>query len=120
MGTELVSMFPETAKKVFEELDSVLQHLPVGVRPEWSLLRESTEPRSSEHLSKPEFSQPLATAIQLAQLSVLKSWNVQAHVVVGHSSGEIAAACCAGLLTPRQAILVAYFRGLAAKEAVLA
>ncbi|RDL31023.1 Lovastatin nonaketide synthase [Venustampulla echinocandica] len=118
MGAELVRMFPETAKPVLEELDGVLQELPAGIKPEWSLLEELTEPRSSEHLSKPEFSQPLVTALQLAQLAVLESWNVRAEVVVGHSSGEIAAACSAGLMTPRQAILAAYFRGLASKDAI--
>ncbi|PKX89973.1 polyketide synthase fmaB [Aspergillus novofumigatus IBT 16806] len=116
MGLELVRTFPETAKPVLEQLDSVLQELPVGLRPEWSLLQELTEGRSSEHLSKPEFSQPLVTALQLAQLAVLKSWNVRPEAVIGHSSGEIAAACSAGLITPRQAILNAYFRGLAGKS----
>ncbi|RYP77981.1 hypothetical protein DL771_000840 [Monosporascus sp. 5C6A] len=87
--------------------------LPVGIKPEWSLLEELTEARSPEHLSKPEFSQPLVTALQPAQLAVLASWNVRAEAVVGHSSGEIAAACGAGPMTPRQAILTAYFRGLA-------
>ncbi|RYO78215.1 hypothetical protein DL763_009737 [Monosporascus cannonballus] len=118
MGAELVRMFPETARPVIEKLDRVLQELPVGIKPEWSLLEELTEARSPEHLSKPEFSQPLVTALQLAQLAVLEPWNVRAEAVVGHSSGEIAAACSAGLMTPRQAILTAYFRGLACKNAL--
>ena len=49
-------------------------------------------------------------------LAVLDSWRVQADFTVGHSSGEVAAACCAGFLTPAQAILAAYLRGLSAKE----
>jgi acyl transferase domain-containing protein/NADPH:quinone reductase-like Zn-dependent oxidoreductase len=119
MGVELVRAFPQTAKPVLEKLDRVLQELPVGVRPNWSLLEELTEARSSEHLSKPEFSQPLVTALQLAQLAILESWNVRPEAVIGHSSGEIAAACSAGLITPRQAILNAYFRGLAGKSALI-
>ncbi|KAF7175177.1 hypothetical protein CNMCM7691_006581 [Aspergillus felis] len=118
MGLELVRTFPEIARPVLEQLDSVLQELPVGIKPEWSLLEELTESRASEHLSKPEFSQPLVTALQLAQLAVLESWNVRPEAVIGHSSGEIAAACSAGLITPRQAILNAYFRGLAGKSAL--
>ncbi|KAJ6022991.1 hypothetical protein N7460_013386 [Penicillium canescens] len=117
MGMELLRAFPQTAKPVLEQLDRVLQELPVGLRPSWSLLEELTEARSSERLSKPEFSQPLVTALQLAQLAVLESWNVRPEAVIGHSSGEIAAACSAGLITPRQAILNAYFRGLAGKSA---
>ncbi|KFA70061.1 Atr6 [Stachybotrys chlorohalonatus IBT 40285] len=119
MGADLIRLFPKTAKAVVDELDAALQELPADVRPSWSLLAELTEPRSSEHLREPEFSQPLVTALQLALLAVLKSWNVTADAVVGHSSGEIAAACSAGLLTPGQAILTAYFRGQAAKQVVM-
>ncbi|KAL9111466.1 MAG: hypothetical protein Q9227_004144 [Pyrenula ochraceoflavens] len=116
MGAQLLRMFPKTAKRCIQELDDVLQQLPEHLRPRWSLLEELTEPRSGDHLRQPEFSQPLSFALQLAMLAVLDSWNVQADFVVGHSSGEVAAACCAGLLTPAQAILGAYLRGLSAKE----
>lgn len=61
----------------------------------------------------PEFSQPLATALQLALLAVLESWGVSPKSVVGHSSGEIAAACAAGFLSPEEAIKIAFFRGQA-------
>lgn len=116
MGAGLLKMFPKTARRCIMELDDVLQELPEHLRPEWSLLDELTEPRSAEQLRQPEFAQPLSTALQLAMLAVLESWHVRADFVAGHSSGEVAAACCAGLLTPAQAILAAYLRGLAAKE----
>ncbi|KAJ0420834.1 hypothetical protein BJY00DRAFT_312760 [Aspergillus carlsbadensis] len=117
MGASLVRLFPLTVEPFLRSLDNVLQELPDGIKPKWSILKELTEVRSQEHLRQPEFSQPLVTALQLAQLSVLETWNVQPRVVGGHSSGEIAAAASAGLITPSQAILVAYFRGLAAKLA---
>ena len=47
-------------------------------------------------------------------LAVLDSWGVRCQSVVGHSSGEIAAAVAAGYLTPEEAIRVAYYRGKAA------
>lgn len=74
------------------------------------------EARSPEHLRHPEFSQPLVTALQLAILLIFKSWGVKAQSVVGHSSGEIAAACAAGHLTPEDAIKIAFYRGQAAKQ----
>lgn len=43
-------------------------------------------------INKPEFSQPLCTAIQVALVDLLHSFGVQPAAVVGHSSGEIAAA----------------------------
>ena len=116
MGLDLLKHFPTTVIPLLEDLDRALRALPEHLRPSWSLLEELADVRSSDHLSKPEFSQPLVTALQLAQLRVLQQWSVWPRVVVGHSSGEIAAACCAGHLTPREAILIAYFRGLAARD----
>ena len=93
-------------------LDGVLQGLPDS--PGWSLLSELTEPRSSEHLRQPEFSQPLITALQLCIVAVLETWNIKPRSVIGHSSGEIAAAYSAGLLDRASAIKVAFYRGRAA------
>jgi acyl transferase domain-containing protein len=41
-----------------------------------------------------------------------KSWGITPHAVVGHSSGEIGAAYATGLLSLREAIIIAYYRGL--------
>jgi acyl transferase domain-containing protein len=111
MGMGLIDNFP-AAKLLLQRLDAVLQALPTP--PKWSLVNELVETRNPEHLRLPEFSQPLVTALQLAMLEILELWGVKARSVVGHSSGEIAAACAAGYLTPEEAIKIAYFRGLAA------
>lgn len=50
-------------------------------------------------------------------LAVLGHWAVRAECVLGHASGEVAAAYAAGLLTSEQAIKIAYLRGLAAEQA---
>lgn len=113
MGLDLVKIFP-TAKKVLQRLDDVLQTLPSP--PEWSLVGELTESRSAERLRQPEFSQPLVTALQLAILRILSDWDITPEAVVGHSSGEIAAAAAAGLITAEEAIKIAYYRGQAAKK----
>ncbi|KAL8903527.1 MAG: hypothetical protein Q9207_003861 [Kuettlingeria erythrocarpa] len=70
-------------------------------------------PRSSETIRSPEFAQPLLTALQLSILGVFNEWNIRPNAVVGHSSGEIAAAACAGLVSPTDAIKIAYYRGKA-------
>ncbi|TGJ84954.1 hypothetical protein E0Z10_g3853 [Xylaria hypoxylon] len=44
-------------------------------------------------------------------VDLLKSWGITPKSVVGHSSGEIAAAYCTGALTDESAWRVAYFRG---------
>ncbi|KAI1178918.1 PKSKA1 [Nemania sp. FL0916] len=112
MGRDLVDAFPE-AGDFIRSLDDVLQGLPDP--PSWRLLDELTQSRAPKHLRQPEFSQPLVTALQLALLNILDGWGVKPDCVVGHSSGEIAAATAAGLITPREAIKVAYYRGQVGK-----
>ncbi|KAF4452204.1 Acyl transferase/acyl hydrolase/lysophospholipase [Fusarium austroafricanum] len=114
MGLDLVNTFP-IAMRTIEDLDKVLQALPSP--PEWSLLEELTQHRDDKTMRQPEFSQPLAAALQLAILAVLWDWNIHPVSVAGHSSGEIAAAAAAGLITPEEAITIAFLRGQAAKEA---
>lgn len=113
MGKAVVDTLP-SATPLLERLDSALQQLPDP--PSWSLLDELTEPRTGEHLRQPEFSQPLVTALQLVLLSVLRRWGIQPQSVVGHSSGEIAAACAAGYVSEEDAIKAAYYRGQSAKK----
>ena len=113
MGKQLVETFPQ-AKKVLRELDAALQSLEA--RPKWSLLEELTEVRSPAKLREPEFSQPLVTALQLCIISVLSEWGISPSAVVGHSSGEIAAACAAGLISREDAIKAAFYRGEAARR----
>lgn len=110
MGRELIETFP-VAKEMILRLDNTLQAMKKP--PTWTLLQELTENRTPEHMRRPEFSQPLVTALQLAILAVLNDWGVRPSMALGHSSGEIAAAAAAGLLTPEEAIKVAYFRGQA-------
>jgi acyl transferase domain-containing protein len=114
MGRDLVQHFPQT-RGILEELDRVLQAQPHP--PAWSLVAELTELRSPEHLRQPEFAQPLATAMQLCLFAVLESWGVRPSSVVGHSSGEIAAAYAAGRLDRAGAIKAAFYRGRAAVNA---
>ena len=56
-------------------------------------------------------SQPLCTALQIALVKLLASWNIKPVATVGHSSGEIAAAYAAGVHTAEEAIILAYYRG---------
>ncbi|MCJ1384548.1 hypothetical protein MMC17_007665 [Xylographa soralifera] len=109
----VIETFP-SAKALLEKLDAALQKLPTP--PAWSVLSELTELRSAEHLRLPEFSQPLVTALQLVLLHLLRSWGVEPQSVVGHSSGEIAAACAAGYLSEEDAIKAAFYRGQSAKN----
>lgn len=78
----------------------------------WSLSEELS--RSSEeecNLRRTDYSQPACTAVQIALVDLLKHWGVRPVAVVGHSSGEVAAAYCAGLISHEAGMKVAWLRG---------
>lgn len=80
----------------------------------WSLAEELDKPASDSRINDADISQPACTAVQLALVELFKTWGIMPTTVTGHSSGEIAAAYAAGLITFRAAIATAYFRGQAA------
>lgn len=109
MGKQLIEEFPSFRHSILE-LDVILQRLPE--KPSWTLQQAILEPAQSSRISHVTQSQPVCTAVQLALIQLLASWGIRPEGgVIGHSSGEIAAAFAAGLLTQDQAIIVAYYRG---------
>ncbi|KAI3330341.1 hypothetical protein F4824DRAFT_478888 [Ustulina deusta] len=75
---------------------------------EWSIFDQIRNP---ENIDRPEYSQPLSTGLQIALVELLKSFGISPKAVVGHSSGEIAAAYTTGSLTLESACKISYFRG---------
>lgn len=65
----------------------------------------------AERINHPQYSQPLATCLQIALVELLRSFGVSPAAVLGHSSGEIAAAFTVGGLSQQSACKVAYWRG---------
>ena len=58
----------------------------------WSALDELFKDEDKSNIDSPDYCQPLCTALQVAIVDLLRSFAVKPSVVVGHSSGEIAAA----------------------------
>ena len=105
MGRQLFA-FP-VFQRSMDSSDECLKQLGCS----WSLY-EMIEGRNKDMpIDSPEYSQPLTTCLQLALVDLLKSFNIVPSVVLGHSSGEIAAAYAAGALSRFSAIKVAYNRG---------
>ncbi|KAF7195680.1 Highly reducing polyketide synthase alt5, partial [Pseudocercospora fuligena] len=73
-------------------------------------------PEAECNLKLAEYAQPVCTALQLALVDLLSHWNVRPAAVVGHSSGEISAAYCAGHISFKTAITVAWLRGQVSGE----
>ncbi|KAK8039997.1 PKS-NRPS hybrid synthetase psoA [Apiospora rasikravindrae] len=105
----------KTYQETIRHLDETLQTCPDP--PSWSLEEQAMAHAEVSRINEAAVSQPLCTALQIALVGVLRNYGVEFHTVVGHSSGEIAAAYAAGRLTARAAILIAYYRGLFANLA---
>lgn len=114
MGKELMEEFLQF-KNDLVHISKILAGLPHP--PAWDIVEELLQPETKSRINDPEFSQPLCTAIQIALVNLLAVLGVSPAAVVGHSSGEIAAAYAAGALTVEEAIVAAYYRGRAATEA---
>jgi acyl transferase domain-containing protein len=112
MGKELLYHSQEF-RETIHELDDVLQALTAPYTPSWTLEGTLLDDLETSRINEVTHSQPVCTAVQIGLVNLLRSWGIKPSAVVGHSSGEIAAAFAAGFLTTSQAILVAYFRGYA-------
>jgi len=114
MGKDLILNSPAFSRSI-DAMEESLDQLPDG--PDWSLKAEIIAPPQKSRLNEASLSQPLCTALQVALVDLLFSAGITFHTVVGHSSGEIAAAYAAGRLSARDAIRIAYYRGVHAKLA---
>ncbi|GAB1312343.1 Polyketide synthase [Madurella fahalii] len=112
MGAELFQAYPVFRKSV-QDADT---HLRVWLGSEWSVMAEMEKDATESRINLAQYSQPLCTVLQVALVELLRSWNIEPAGVVGHSSGEIAAAYCCGALTREDAWTVAYYRGKICSE----
>ena len=116
MGAELIR-HSEFVRGRLQDLEDSLASLPPSDRPEWRLKDEIIANRDVSRISEAALSQPLCTAIQVILVDLLQTTGITFSAVVGHSSGEIAAAYAAGFVSAHDAIRIAYYRGLHARLA---
>lgn len=83
----------------------------------WDAWDELMASESESKVNRAEFSQPLCLVLQMALVDLLEYWGIKPSSVVGHSSGEIAAAYSAKALTREDCLRIAYYRGLASELA---
>jgi acyl transferase domain-containing protein/SAM-dependent methyltransferase len=114
MGRELLLRSDLIFQSRIRSLDKYLQGA-VGA-PQWTLEEELLKSGMASGVEMAELSQPLCTAVQIALVDLFAAAGVEPSAVVGHSSGEIAAAYATGALTAREAIFAAWQRGIAAKK----
>jgi acyl transferase domain-containing protein len=105
MGLELCSLEPyrrslEDASRYLKRIDGYGFNL-------LGMLRRSDK----AEIYHPQNAQAATTALQVALVDLLLACNIRPVATVGHSSGEIAAAYAAGLISQETAWKLAYYRG---------
>ena len=97
------------------DADPVFRRVIDAVEAEWRRhsevsLREACFGASQEELNEVRLAQPAIFMIQCALVELLSTWGVQPDCVVGHSSGEVAAAYACGALSLAEATHLVYHR----------
>ncbi len=77
----------------------------------WSLIEMLNSETLDEELAKSEVAQPLLFADQVSLTRALAARGLKPAAVLGHSGGEVAAACCSGALDLDQGLALIHRRG---------
>ncbi|MDK8182714.1 beta-ketoacyl synthase N-terminal-like domain-containing protein [Paenibacillus sp. UMB4589-SE434] len=76
----------------------------------WSLEEELFRGHEDNWSDRTDVAQPLVFAVQVSLVALWSSWGIEPKAVIGHSLGEIAAYCTAGVLTLEDALWIVYWR----------
>jgi len=83
MGRELLRI------PTFKESMARSQRILTSLGCPFDILREIRAKAKESRINRPDRSQPITCALQIALVDLLASWSVYPNAVVGHSSGEI-------------------------------
>ena len=111
MGRSLFETQP-TFRRALERCDEILR--PLLDRPLLSVLypdRGATSP-----IDETGYTQPALFALEWALAELWRSWGVEPTVVMGHSIGELAAACVAGVFSLEDGLALVAARGRLMQE----
>ena len=101
--------------RVLYDADPVFRRAVDGIEAHWRehaefSLREAAFSAPQEALDEVGLAQPVIFMIQCALVELLKTWGVYPDSVVGHSSGEVAAAYASGILSLAEATRLVFHR----------
>ncbi|MGW4766386.1 acyltransferase domain-containing protein, partial [Streptomyces pseudogriseolus] len=106
MARELLDSSPVFGERMRECADALSEFV------EWDLFEELCGGR----FDRVDVVQPVLFAVMVSLAAVWQAGGVKPAAVVGHSQGEIAAACVAGVLSLRDAARVVALRSVAIRE----
>ncbi|KAF2116796.1 reducing type I polyketide synthase [Lophiotrema nucula] len=112
------AQYPGNVLAILEQYDAYRRSIAEAERYlqqlgcKWKVREELYKQKDISRINDPQFSQPITTILQVALTDLLHSFNIHPTTVIGHSSGEIAAAYCKGAISKESAWKLAYFRGV--------
>lgn len=89
------------------QCDEIFRHLT-----DQSILDNMLAGEADSFMAEPEVSQPANLILQWALYRLWTSWGIEPDMVIGHSVGEIAAACITGAISLDDALRIIYHRSL--------
>ena len=108
MGRQLYESQP-TFRKAIERCDAILR--PVLDCSLISALYPHNDERDSALLDRTAYTQPALFSVEYALAQLWQSWGIEPDVVLGHSVGEYAAACIAGVFSLEDGLTLIAERG---------
>jgi acyl transferase domain-containing protein/NADPH:quinone reductase-like Zn-dependent oxidoreductase/SAM-dependent methyltransferase/NADP-dependent 3-hydroxy acid dehydrogenase YdfG/acyl carrier protein len=112
MGRQLLAEAPVFRNEI-EACDTLFQR-EAG----WSLLEQMSGTSGDSRMDQAEVAQPANFALQMALTALWRSWGIEADAIVGHSAGEVAGACAAGILSLEDGVRVIYHRSRLQQRAI--
>ncbi|MFP4570089.1 type I polyketide synthase [Rhodosalinus sp.] len=116
MARDLYETEPVFADWIDRGLDVLQPKLDYDVRALWLAEGAEAEP-AARRLTTPSVQLPLIMIVEVALARLFESWGVAPAALIGHSMGENAAACVAGVMRFEDCIGLVHLRGRLMDEA---
>lgn len=110
MGRELYATHP-TFRQYLDDCDKLLRpylHPPLL---DIMFAHNMTPDEAQKQLNQTRYTQPALFALEYALAKIWQSWGIEPDMVLGHSVGEIVAACLAGVFSLEDALKLVAVRG---------
>ncbi len=113
MGRQLYEMQP-LFRRTLVDCAAILQ--PYLDQPLTEILYGANQAQADALLNKATYAQPALFAIEYALATLWRSWGIEPTVMMGHSLGEYAAACLAGVFSLEDGLHLVATRGRLMQE----